>query len=89
MNFKRLICLFYILGKSFNKTITILDIIHCSVFYLKHDVSETGFCPTILYWAHLSGFHMKFNAIYWFVTKLDNVQNCGSYINIPSSRTYR
>jgi hypothetical protein len=25
-------------------TITILDIIHRSVFYLKHYVSETGFC---------------------------------------------
>jgi hypothetical protein len=27
-----------------NITITILDIIHRPVFYLKHDVSETGFC---------------------------------------------
>jgi hypothetical protein len=29
-----------------SKTLTILDIIHCSVFYeyLKHDISETGFC---------------------------------------------
>jgi hypothetical protein len=25
-------------------TITIQDIIHCPVFYLKHDVSETDFC---------------------------------------------
>jgi hypothetical protein len=27
-----------------NITITILDIIHRDVFYLKHDVSETGLC---------------------------------------------
>jgi hypothetical protein len=27
-----------------NITITILGIIHRPVFYLKHDVSETGFC---------------------------------------------
>jgi hypothetical protein len=27
-----------------NVTITILDIIHCPVFYLKQDVSETEFC---------------------------------------------
>jgi hypothetical protein len=25
-------------------TITILDIIHCPAFYLKHDVSKTRFC---------------------------------------------
>jgi hypothetical protein len=25
-------------------SITIMDIIHRSVFYLKHDTSETGFC---------------------------------------------
>jgi hypothetical protein len=25
-------------------TITILDIIHRHVSYLKHDISETGFC---------------------------------------------
>jgi hypothetical protein len=28
----------------FNITITILDIIRCPVFYLKPNVSETGFC---------------------------------------------
>jgi hypothetical protein len=28
----------------YNITITILDIIYRPVFYLKHDVSETGFC---------------------------------------------
>jgi hypothetical protein len=27
-----------------NVTIAVLDIIHGSVFYLKHDVSDTGFC---------------------------------------------
>jgi hypothetical protein len=27
-----------------NITITILDILHRSVFCLKHDVSKTGFC---------------------------------------------
>jgi hypothetical protein len=26
-------------------TTTILDIIRSAVFYLKHNVSETGFCP--------------------------------------------
>jgi hypothetical protein len=26
-------------------TITILDIIHSHVLYLKHDILETGFCP--------------------------------------------
>jgi hypothetical protein len=25
-------------------TIPVLNIIHCPVFYLKHDVSESGFC---------------------------------------------
>jgi hypothetical protein len=25
-------------------TITVFDVIHLSVFYLKHDVSEVGFC---------------------------------------------
>jgi hypothetical protein len=33
--------------KSKFLTITILDIIHCPVFYLKHGVSETGFCQRI------------------------------------------
>jgi hypothetical protein len=27
--------------------ITILNIIERPVFYLKHDVSETGFCPCL------------------------------------------
>jgi hypothetical protein len=27
-----------------NITITILDIVHRPIFYLKQDVSETGFC---------------------------------------------
>jgi hypothetical protein len=26
-------------------TIRVLDIIHRPVFYLKHDISETGLCP--------------------------------------------
>jgi hypothetical protein len=30
-----------------NITIKVLDIIHVSVFYLKHDVSETGFCSRL------------------------------------------
>jgi hypothetical protein len=30
-----------------NITITILDIIYHPVFYLKHDVSETTFCPRL------------------------------------------
>jgi hypothetical protein len=29
---------------SVNITITIMDIIHCPVFYSKHNVSETAFC---------------------------------------------
>jgi hypothetical protein len=33
----------YIL-KGGNTTLTILDIIRRPVFYLKHNVSETGFC---------------------------------------------
>jgi hypothetical protein len=28
-------------------TITVLDIIHRPVYYLKHSVSETGVCPRI------------------------------------------
>jgi hypothetical protein len=24
-----------------------MDIIYCPVFYLKHNVSETGFCPRL------------------------------------------
>jgi hypothetical protein len=31
-----------------NTTITILDIIHRPVSYLKHDISETGFCLRLL-----------------------------------------
>jgi hypothetical protein len=31
-------------GVLIRTTITILDIIHRPVFYLKHNVSETGFC---------------------------------------------
>jgi hypothetical protein len=46
-----------------NITITIRDIIHHSIFYLKHDISETGFCPrlqveptqlVLIEWASLS-----------------------------------
>jgi hypothetical protein len=46
-----------------------MDIIHRPVFYLKHDVSENGFCPdrererereiSSIYWAKLSTFHLK------------------------------
>jgi hypothetical protein len=44
-----------------NITITILDIIHRPVFYLKHDCSETGFClkSNSFCWVHLSRFHLK------------------------------
>jgi E3 ubiquitin-protein ligase DOA10 len=38
-------------------TITILDIIHRRIFYLKHDVSETE--TSSLYWAHLSRHHLN------------------------------
>jgi hypothetical protein len=34
----------HILNVTYFIAITILDIIHRSVFYLKHNVSETGFC---------------------------------------------
>jgi hypothetical protein len=52
-------------------TVTILDIIHSHVLYLKHNVSETGDSVFVLkwnipvtetstiYWAHLSKFHLK------------------------------
>jgi hypothetical protein len=52
-----------------NITITILDTDHRPVLYLKHDVSETGFClrrrfspeteNSSLHWAHLSRFRLK------------------------------
>jgi hypothetical protein len=54
-----------------NITITILDIIHRPVFYLKHDVLETGLSSpsggtysaeagtSSFYWAQLSMFHLK------------------------------
>jgi hypothetical protein len=34
-------------GWYINITFTILDIIHRPVFYLKHGVSETQFCPRL------------------------------------------
>jgi hypothetical protein len=54
-------------------TTTILDITHRPVFYLKRNVSDTGFCFRLrleftqlgpiyrvcLYWAELSKFHLK------------------------------
>jgi hypothetical protein len=57
-----------------NITVTVLDIIHHPVFYLKQDVSETGFClhlqvdrsqlgseteVSTIYWSQLSRFHLK------------------------------
>jgi hypothetical protein len=53
-----------------NITITILDIIHRLVFFLKHLISEAGFCLCLhvvprqrlansFYWARLSRFHLK------------------------------
>jgi hypothetical protein len=51
-----------------NITITILYIIRRPVFYLIHDVSETGFFLGLqvehvqmgsFYWAHLCRFHLK------------------------------
>jgi hypothetical protein len=41
-----------------NITITILDIIYRLVFYLKHGLSETGFCLPLQV-AHLSKIHLK------------------------------
>jgi hypothetical protein len=37
-----------------NITITILDIIHRPVYYIKHDVSETGFYLPLQVWTMLS-----------------------------------
>jgi hypothetical protein len=101
-------------------TITILDIIHHHIFYLKHDVSDTRFGFRLqvettplgpiyrasifveteaspIYWAQLSGFHLKIeikssprNVVLQVKDRtMDNVRNCDSYINIPSSQTYR
>jgi hypothetical protein len=46
-----------------NITITILDIIHRPVFYLKHDVSNPASGPETetnsIYWAEQSRFHLK------------------------------
>jgi hypothetical protein len=65
-------------------TITILDV-HHPVFYLKHKVLETAFCPCLqveptqlcpMDRASLS-------------PDMDNDHNCDSYINIPLSQTYR
>jgi hypothetical protein len=69
----------------------------------KHNVPQTGFCirlqvepaqlgpidrwgPSSIYWAQLSRSHMKTETE---SRTMDNVQNCDSYINIPSSQTYR
>jgi hypothetical protein len=45
-----------------NITITILDIVHCPVFYSKHNVSETGLCLR--------------NVIFLKDRTMENVQNC-------------
>jgi hypothetical protein len=34
----------FLISWTFDITITILDVIHCPVYYLKHGISETGFC---------------------------------------------
>jgi hypothetical protein len=40
-----------ILGmRSITVTISILDIIHCPILYLKHHVSDTGFCLRLFRW---------------------------------------
>jgi hypothetical protein len=58
-----------------NITVSIVYIIHRSIVYLKHNISETGFCLLLqvehtqlgpvqrqtssIYWAQLSRFHLK------------------------------
>jgi hypothetical protein len=76
-------------------TITILDIIYRLVFYLKYNVSETE--TSSIYLNQLSMYQLKMETesrLWKAVLQLDdrtmdNVQNCDSYINIPSSETYR
>jgi hypothetical protein len=96
-------------------------IIHRPVFYLKHDVSETGFClrfqvePTqfgpkdtavlrlwsgdgeggILYILNTTAYDSpedgdRIQCVVFVIKErtMDNVQNCDSYIHIPSSQTY-
>jgi hypothetical protein len=81
--------------------IKILGIIHRSGFYLKHEVSENGFCLLLqlnletssIYWTQLSRFRLKTerefrlrNVVFYTKDRTtDNAYNCDSYINIPSS----
>jgi hypothetical protein len=59
-----------------NITVTVLDNINRRVPYLKHDISEIGFCLrrqiSSIYWVHLSRFHLKtqrqsslWNFVFW------------------------
>jgi hypothetical protein len=52
---------------------TIMDIIHRPVFYSKHNVSKTGSCPRLQLLSPDK--------------TIDNLPNCNSYINVPSSQT--
>jgi hypothetical protein len=64
-------------------------------FERRNPVSVSG--PEIqtspFYWAHLSRFHMKtVSETSCFLIEdrtMDTLQNCDSYINIPSLQTYR
>jgi hypothetical protein len=77
-------------------TISILDIIHRTVFYLKHDVSETAFClriqvePTQLGQASPPE---DGNILQYPKRRVLNKRQddgyCDSYLNIPLSETYR
>jgi hypothetical protein len=75
-----------------------------SCLYLKQNFSEVGFPVSgpeseiiSIYWAQLSKFKLKAeaesnlrNVVFQIKDRtMDNIQNCDSYINIPSSQTYR
>jgi hypothetical protein len=49
-------------------TINILDIIHSPVFYLKHNISKTGFCSRL---------HVK-------PTQLDSIDRASPYLRTPA-----
>jgi hypothetical protein len=61
-------------------------LVHRLAFYRKHDVSESGFC------LRLQADPIQMDPVdrgSLCLRTMDNVQNCDSYINIPSSQTYR
>jgi hypothetical protein len=66
-----------------NIIITILDIIHRPVFYLKHNVWETGFCPCLQVEPNQTGTIDRGGlCLRMRDGTMDNDQNCDSYINM-------